>query len=113
MAWQMSDGSRFANETKEMGGQFFEPDASMRDEDDSSGSPDLDRVAERYRLSPREVEVLALLLKGRSIPYICDELFIAKSTAQTHVRHIYSKMEITGGRQELIDRIEQDGYSLA
>lgn len=113
MAWQMSDGSRFANETKEMGGQFFEPNASMRDEDDSSGSPDLDRVAERYRLSPREVEVLALLLKGRSIPYICDELFIAKSTAQTHVRHIYSKMEITGGRQELIDRIEQDGYSLA
>ena len=43
---------------------------------------------------------------GRSIPYICDELFIAKSTAQTHVRHIYAKMNITGGRQELIDRIE-------
>ncbi|MEG0375895.1 MAG: helix-turn-helix transcriptional regulator, partial [Raoultibacter sp.] len=54
----------------------------------------------------REQEVLALLVKGRSIPYICDELFVAKSTAQTHVRHIYAKMEITGGRQELIDIVE-------
>ncbi|WP_367995860.1 helix-turn-helix transcriptional regulator [uncultured Adlercreutzia sp.] len=63
-------------------------------------------AAETYGLSPREVEVTALLLRGRSIPYICDELFIAKSTAQTHVRHIYAKMNITGGRQELIDRIE-------
>lgn len=43
---------------------------------------------------------------GALHPYICDELFIAKSTAQTHVRHIYAKMNITGGRQELIDRIE-------
>ena len=47
-----------------------------------------------------------LLLRGRSIPYICDELFIAKRTAQTHERHIYAKMNITGGRQELIARIE-------
>lgn len=106
MAWQMSDGSRFANETKEMGGQFFDPTENDMQEN-ADGMPDLEHAAERYRLSPRESEVLALLLKGRSIPYICDELFIAKSTAQTHVRHIYAKMEITGGRQELIDRIEQ------
>lgn len=103
MVWQMSDGAQFANETKEMGGEFFERDCP---EDNASESPNLKSVAEAYRLSPRETEVLALLVKGRSIPYICDELFIAKSTAQTHVRHIYAKMEITEGRQELIDRIE-------
>lgn len=110
MMWQMSDGSRFANETKEMGGQFFEPDENARTEHPQSGSDNLERTATRYHLSPRETEVLALLLKGRSIPYICDELFIAKSTAQTHVRHIYAKMEITGGRQELIDRIEKTAH---
>lgn len=66
----------------------------------------LEQAARDYGLSPREVDVLTLLLRGRSIPYICDELFIAKSTAQTHVRHIYAKMGVTGGRQELIDRIE-------
>ena len=57
-------------------------------------------------LTNRESEVLVLLARGRSVPYICDELFIAKSTAQTHVRHIYAKMDITGGRQELLDRLE-------
>jgi Response regulator containing a CheY-like receiver domain and an HTH DNA-binding domain len=54
-----------------------------------------------------------LLVKGRNIPYICDELFIAKSTAQTHVRHIYGKMEISGGRQELLDRFEHEAATLA
>lgn len=107
MAWQMSDGSRFANETREMGGQFFEADTCESESGHASPGFNLGLVAERYRLSPRESEVLELLLKGRSIPYICDELFIAKSTAQTHVRHIYSKMNITGGRQELIDLIEK------
>ncbi|WP_139651067.1 response regulator transcription factor [Raoultibacter phocaeensis] len=111
MAWQMSDGSRFANETKEMGGQYFDFDiqGSSGEKGPSYKMSTLDTIAHSYRLSPRETEVLELLLKGRSIPYICDELFIAKSTAQTHVRHIYSKMEITGGRQELIDRIEKSG----
>lgn len=57
-------------------------------------------------MSAAQSSASAEFLRGRSIPYICDELFIAKSTAQTHVRHIYAKMDITGGRQELIDRLE-------
>lgn len=101
IAWQMSDGSLTANETKEMGGEFFD-----RTDDQVSEGSKTAKAIEQYRLSPREAEVLALLLKGRSIPYICDELFVAKSTVQTHVRHIYAKMEITEGRQQLIDRIE-------
>lgn len=101
IAWQMSDGSLTANETKEMGGEFFD-----RVNDQVSEGSKTAKAIEQYKLSPREAEVLALLLKGRSIPYICDELFVAKSTVQTHVRHIYAKMEITEGRQQLIDRIE-------
>ena len=104
MMWQMSDGSLMANETEEMGGEFFEHASET-----ARPKPNLSFAIDKYSLSPRESEVLELLLKGRSIPYICDELFVAKSTVQTHVRHIYAKMEITGGRQELIDRIENEG----
>lgn len=104
MTWQMSDGSLMANETEEMGGEFFEHASET-----APPKPNLSFAIDKYSLSPRESEVLELLLKGRSIPYICDELFVAKSTVQTHVRHIYAKMEITGGRQELIDRIENEG----
>ena len=42
------------------------------------------------------------LLEGRSHPYIRDELFISKSTVDTHVRHIYSKTGVKS-KQELID----------
>lgn len=117
LAWNMTDGSRYAQETAAMGGIPFGSEnrgLGFGDTGDElePGAPaavtdaKLRAAAETYGLSPREVEVVALLLRGRSIPYICDELFIAKSTAQTHVRHIYAKMNITGGRQELIDRLE-------
>ena len=126
LAWNMTDGSRYAQETVAMGGipADHSGPSGLCDRSDADGSRNADAgtgpddipttaddaklraAAATYGLSPREVEVAALLLRGRSIPYICDELFIAKSTAQTHVRHIYAKMDITGGRQELIDRLE-------
>ncbi len=59
-------------------------------------------LSKRYGLTAREQEVLALLLEGRSHPYIRDELYISKSTVDTHVRHIYSKMGIKS-KQQLID----------
>lgn len=121
LMWVMSNGARYANETADMGGMCLAPDTGLLPDNAPTGhgtasgieadslAAKLSAAANTYGLSPREVEVAALLLRGRSIPYICDELFIAKSTAQTHVRHIYAKMGVTGGRQELIDRIESAG----
>lgn len=60
------------------------------------------RMAQRYGLSARETEILGYLLEGRSHPYIRDELFISKSTVDTHVRHIYTKVGVKS-KQELID----------
>ncbi|MDR0347397.1 MAG: helix-turn-helix transcriptional regulator [Coriobacteriales bacterium] len=59
-------------------------------------------------ITAREMDVVALLVKGRSIPYICDELYVAKSTVQTHAKHIYAKLGIAG-KQQLIDIYEQIG----
>lgn len=60
------------------------------------------RMAASYGLSKREQEILGYLLEGRSHPYIRDELYISKSTVDTHVRHIYSKTGVKS-KQELID----------
>jgi DNA-binding NarL/FixJ family response regulator len=45
-------------------------------------------------LSPREVEVLGLLARGRSDQQIADELFISYRTATTHVRNILGKLGV-------------------
>ena len=64
------------------------------------------KLAEEFRLTPRETEVCLLLAKGRSIPYIEQELHISHSTAVTHTRHIYEKTGVHD-RQELIDLVEE------
>lgn len=65
-----------------------------------------DGVAERGGLSQRERELLSYLARGRSLPYIRNELFISKSTANTHVEHIYAKLGIHS-REELISLVEE------
>lgn len=59
-------------------------------------------VAERGRLTPREVEVMELLAQGKSLSGVASELIIAGGTAKAHTRHIYEKLGINT-RQELLD----------
>ncbi|MDR2381880.1 MAG: LuxR C-terminal-related transcriptional regulator [Bifidobacteriaceae bacterium] len=56
-------------------------------------------------LTERELEVALLLGKGRSLPFIQRELYIAEGTASTHLRHIYQKLGVHN-RQELITALE-------
>lgn len=65
----------------------------------------VDIVAAEYDLTPRETEVLDLLARGRSVPYIRDVLFISKGTVATHVKSIYAKTDVHS-RQELIDLVD-------
>lgn len=53
-------------------------------------------------LTSREVDVLRLLVRGYSVPRICEMLHIAEGTAITHRRHIYQKLEVHN-KNELID----------
>lgn len=59
-------------------------------------------MAQSCGLSAREREILALLLEGRSGPFIRENLGLSKSTVDTHIRHIYQKAGAES-RQELID----------
>lgn len=62
-------------------------------------------LTERCGLSGREAEILAYLARGRSQPYIREELVLSKNTVATHVKHIYQKLNVHS-RQELIDLFE-------
>lgn len=62
-------------------------------------------VANRYLLSRRETEVMYLLAKGHNAAYIQDSLYISRSTAKTHINHVYRKLDIHS-QQELINMVE-------
>jgi DNA-binding CsgD family transcriptional regulator len=64
------------------------------------------QLAKRYSLSPRESEILQFLVRGYSLPYIRNELYIAQSTIETHAKHIYKKLGIHS-REELLALFEE------
>lgn len=63
-------------------------------------------IADRYLLSRRETEVMFLLAKGHNAAYIQDKLCISKSTAKTHISHIYRKLDIHN-QQELLSMVDE------
>lgn len=59
-----------------------------------------------FGLTAREAEVAELLAMGRNAEYIAKELFIAHSTAKSHIAHIYQKTGLNS-QQRLMDLIEE------
>ncbi len=64
----------------------------------------VERTARECGLSPRETEVLAIWVTGRTASYIEKVLFISRSTVKTHLNHIYTKT-CTSNREELIELV--------
>ncbi|MEM5768997.1 MAG: LuxR C-terminal-related transcriptional regulator [Bacillota bacterium] len=56
-------------------------------------------------LSERERQIAALLLKGRTSKLIAAELFLSENTVKTHVKNIYSKLNVRS-RAELFNRFD-------
>ena len=65
-------------------------------------------VSDARNLSQREREVLVLIMRGRNVPAIAEELVLSRNTVQTHVRHIYEQLGVHS-RQELVAYVE--GFS--
>lgn len=82
------------------------PGVSATDEPEASR---IERVCQElstaHGLSARETEILEYLARGRSQPYIREELVLSKNTVATHVKHIYQKLNVHS-RQELLDLFE-------
>ncbi len=58
-------------------------------------------------LTPREEEVLYLVLQGRNAPYIRDELYLSKNTVDYHMKNLYRKFGVHS-RQELITAAQEN-----
>lgn len=57
-------------------------------------SADINLIAQKYKLSLREIEVLQCVLEGKNASAICDTLCITESTEKKHLSSIYKKMNI-------------------
>lgn len=73
----------------------------------SSTEEALNRVSDRHGFTEREREVALLTIRGRSAPYISEELCLSQATIRTYQRRIYQKMSIHG-KQELINSVEAE-----
>jgi DNA-binding NarL/FixJ family response regulator len=61
----------------------------------------------QYQLSPREVEVLQLLIKGYSAKMIAAELSISFDTARFHLKNIYSKLHVNCGKEAIAKALSE------
>lgn len=62
-------------------------------------------IAEAYHLTPREGEVLALLLEGHGTARVAEKMVVSASTVKSHTYNIYGKMGVHS-HQEMIDACE-------
>lgn len=62
-------------------------------------------LADELRLTPRELEILEQLARGRTKTYIADAFFISENTVRGHVKRLYLKLDVHN-KQELVDRVE-------
>jgi DNA-binding NarL/FixJ family response regulator len=64
----------------------------------ASGATHRDELLDQ--LSPRELEVLALMADGRSNRAIGEQLAVELKTVETHVSRVFSKLGLNGDRHE-------------
>ncbi len=82
-----------------MGGSHATAQQNNRTDYSSRGTP-LPPLPDA--LSPRELEVLALLVEGLSNQEIAEKLIISLATAKTHVRNILNKMAVDDRTQAAV-----------
>ena len=77
---------------------------SALDEITRGGAPMSSKIArmviDNFHLNPnspltkRETEILQLIAEGKTYTQISEELFISKETSKTHIKNIYSKLQV-------------------
>lgn len=55
--------------------------------------------SQQIKLTKREVEVLSLVIEGKSSKEVADQLFVSKRTVDFHLANIYSKLSVSNRLQ--------------
>jgi DNA-binding NarL/FixJ family response regulator len=58
------------------------------------GSTENRKQPEDFKLTPRETEILSLLVQGLSYKMIAERCFISLPTVNSHIQHIYEKLQV-------------------
>lgn len=70
--------------------------------------PQQEYPAVGFDLTARELEVLALMVQGKSNPEIAASLIVSRSTAKAHVSNILSKLEVSNRAEAVAVALQQD-----
>ena len=70
-----------------------------------------DEMKEDFHLSPREKEVLSLLVDGLSYKMIAGKLNITYDTVRAHMKKIYEKLHVTSMTEAVAKAINQKLFS--
>jgi DNA-binding NarL/FixJ family response regulator len=82
-----------------LSGERYVPDLAMMQGDGKPGGANLDSGGAFSQLTPREREVLGLLVKGNSNKQIARQLKIEEITVALHLRSIYRKLNVASRTQ--------------
>lgn len=63
--------------------------------------------ADDYGLTNREHEVLQLMTEGLSQKQIAERLFLSPHTVNTHVQHIYAKLQVNSGLEAVAKAVRE------
>ena len=78
----------------------------------ASNPPKATITPESLGISPREADVLALLMEGHSNQEIADQLFVSLNTVKTHLANLYQKLEVQR-RAQAIRKVQELGLVLS
>lgn len=62
---------------------------------------------ENLTLTPREHEILALLVDGMNYGMVAEKLFISLDTVRNHIRHIYEKLHVHSKSQAVAKALKR------
>ena len=63
-------------------------------------------IPESVGISAREAQIMSLFAQGRSANWIAEDLIISKNTVRSHIRSIYTKLDVHS-RKELLEKLAQ------
>jgi len=73
---------------------------------DKSSDEKIDLFCQQYGLTPRQKNIVDLILTGSSNKEIGEELHITEGTVKTHIYNIFKKVDVTS-RNQIISKIMQ------